>query len=248
MKKAAVVLLATFLAGCTSQQNPQPEPKPVDVPRGSISGKAIFTGKPPAAKRIDISEDEECVKLNKRGLYDESVLVNRDGSLANVFVYVKEGPKGWVGSIPTEPVVLDQKGCQFSPRVLAVRTRQTIQVTNSDPVTHNVHPVAKNNREWNQSQAPGDPPIERRFGYPEVLIRVKCNVHNWMRSWIAVMDHPYYAITNQDGTFEIANIAAGDYTIEAWQEALGTQEQKVHVDAAGKATMEFNFKAEQTTK
>ena len=96
--------------------------------------------------------------------------------------------------------MLDQKGCQFAPRVLAVRTRQTIKVTNSDPVTHNVHPVAKNNREWNQSQAPGDPPIERRFGYPEVLIRVKCNVHNWMRSWIAVMDHPYYAITKPDGS------------------------------------------------
>jgi plastocyanin len=246
--RMALVVLAASLVGCTSQQRPAPEAKPVEVPRGSISGKASFIGKAPNAKRIDISEDEECVKLNKKGLYDDSLVVNKDGSLPNVFVYIKSGAEGYVGEAPTEPVVLDQKGCQFAPRVLAVRTRQTIKVTNSDPVTHNVHPVAKNNREWNQSQAPGDPPIERRFGYPEVLIRVKCNVHNWMRSWIAVMDHPYYAITKSDGSFEIPNVAAGDYTIEAWQEALGTQEQKVHVDADGKATLAFNFKAEQTNK
>jgi plastocyanin len=240
--------MTVWLVGCASQP-PAPEPKrEPEAPRGSIIGKVTFAGKRPAAKRIDISEDEECVKLNKGGMYDQSIVVNRDGSLGNVFVYVKAGLKGETGSIPTAPVVLDQKGCQFSPRVLAIRTKQTLNVTNSDPVTHNVHPVAQKNREWNQSQAPGDPPIERRFGYPEVLVRVKCNIHNWMRSWLAVMDHPYYAISKPDGSFEIANIPPGDYTIEAWQEALGTQEQQVHVDPAGKATMAFQFKAEQTSK
>jgi plastocyanin len=251
MTRAAIVVLAAGLAACSSSApkvEPKPEPKSEPVARGSMSGKVTFTGKHPTAKRVDISEDEECVKLNKRGLYDDSLLVNKDGSLANVFVYIKAGLKGETGSIPAQSVVLDQKGCQFSPRVLAVRTRQTIKVTNSDPVTHNVHPVAQKNREWNQSQAPGDPPIERRFGYPEVLIRVKCNVHNWMRSWVAVMDHPYFAITKADGTFEIPDVPAGDYTIEAWQEVLGTQQQQVHIDAMGKATLAFNFKAESTSK
>jgi plastocyanin len=250
MTRLAVVILAAWLAGCStapkldSAAKAPPPPEP-----GTITGKVTFAGKRPAAKRIDISEDEECVKLNKGGLYDDSLVVKRDGSLSNVFVYIKAGlKKEEVGKFPTEPVVLDQKGCQFTPRVLGVQVKQTIKVTNSDPVTHNVHPVAKMNREWNQSQAPGDPPLERRFVRPEILIRIKCNVHNWMRSWVAVLEHPYFAITNADGTFEIPNVPPGDYTLEAWQEVLGTQEQQVRIDPAGKATLAFNFKADQTTK
>jgi plastocyanin len=209
---------------------------------GAIAGRVLFAGKRPANKRIDLSEDEECVKLNRRGMVDQALVVNRDGSLRNVFVHIKTGLEGKNFERPSEPVVLDQKGCQFAPRVLGMRAGQAIQVTNSDPVTHNVHPVAQMNREWNQSQAPGDPPIERKFVRPEVMIRVKCNVHNWMRSWVAVMEHPYFAVSGEDGTFSMPNVPPGDYTVEAWHETLGTQTAAAKVDASGKATLEFAFK------
>ncbi|HYP07827.1 MAG TPA: DUF2012 domain-containing protein [Bryobacteraceae bacterium] len=233
MTRAALAILAAILAGCST-------PKP-----GDITGKITFSGETTQAERIDISEDEECVKLNKSGLYDNSLVVNKDGSLENVFVYIKSGLAGEAKNLPSEAVVLDQRGCQFAPRVLAVRAKQQIKITNSDPVTHNVHPIAKMNREWNQSQAPGDPALERRFVRPEVMIRVKCNVHSWMRSWIAVMDHPYFAITKADGSFSIPNVPPGDYTLEAWHEKLGTQEQRVHIDPSGKTTLAFQFKAAQ---
>lgn len=233
MKFVYVVLLASVLVGCSS------------APPGSITGKITFEDSQRETRRIDISEDEECVKLNPDGLYDRSVVVNKDGTLSNVFVYIKNGLEAKKLDPPAEPVMLDQRGCQFTPRVLAVRAGQKITITNSDPVTHNVHPVAKMNREWNQSQAPGDAPLERKFVRPEVMIRVKCNIHNWMRSWVAVMDHPYFALSKADGSFDIPNVPPGDYTLEAWHEVLGTQEQPVHIDPSGKATLTFHFKASQ---
>jgi plastocyanin len=156
-------------------------------------------------------------------------------------VYVKQGLEGKTFDRPQLAVVLDQKGCRFVPRVLGIQAGQTFKVTNSDPVTHNVHPIAKMNREWNQSQSPDDPPLERRFARPEVMVRVKCNVHSWMRSWVGVLDHPYFAITGPDGSYEINNLPPGEYTLEAWHETLGTQEQKVKVDAQGKASAMFRF-------
>lgn len=240
------------LCGCSEpkQITKAPEKKEPEYFRvdpataGSITGKIVFRGKTPARKRIDLDEDEECVKLNPRGMYDASVVVNRDGTLSNVFVYVKSGLEGKAFPKPEEPVVLDQRGCQFSPRVFGVHAGQIFQVTNSDPVTHNVHPVAKMNREWNQSQAPGDPPLQRRFVRPEIMIRIKCNVHSWMRSWVAVMEHPYYAVSGGDGTFAISNLPPGEYTVEAWQEKLGVRQETVRVEPAGKAQANFQFQGE----
>jgi plastocyanin len=244
-------IVAIAAVGACSQPKPKeqakaPSPEPqfftVDpAAAGVISGKIIYTGKRPAAKRINIDEDEKCVALNRAGLFDEALVVNKNGTLPNVFVYVKQGLEGKAFERSQAAIVLDQKGCRFVPRVLGIQAGQTLKVTNSDPVTHNVHPVAKMNREWNQSQSPGDPPLERRFARPEVMVRVKCNVHSWMRSWLGVLNHPYFAVTGTDGSFEIANLPPGDYTVEAWQESLGVQEQRVHVDPRGKTTAIFKF-------
>ncbi len=140
--------------------------------------------------------------------------------------------------------MIDQSGCWFHPRVLGIMVGQKLEVTNSDPVTHNIHPMAEINREWNHSQGAGDPPLERKFLKPEVLIRVKCNIHSWMHAFIGVVDNPYYAVTGADGSFRLPNLPPGEYTIAAVHEKLGTQEQKVTVGASGSIVADFTFKGE----
>jgi plastocyanin len=211
---------------------------------GMITGKISFTGKKPAKKKIDMSEDPQCAKMHTGGLYDEAVIVNPNGTLSNAFVYIKQGMEGKAFEPPAEPVVIDQSGCWFKPRVLGIQIGQLLSVTNSDPVTHNIHPLAQVNRAWNQSQEPGSEPLKRRFKEREVMIRVKCNIHSWMRAWIGAVEHPYFAVTGAGGTFEIKNVPPGDYTVEVWHEQYGTQEMKVTVKPSGKENLGFTFKGE----
>jgi plastocyanin len=248
------VIAATVFAACnnTKQQAPA-ETKKAEEPvfavdtatAGTLSGKIVFKGRKPAPKKIDMDQDAACAKLHKGGgRIDEDLMVNKDGTLANVFVYVKAGLEGKRFEVPSTPVKLDQNGCWFQPRVLGIQTGQTLSVTNSDPVTHNVHPMARVNREWNQSQGGGDPPLTRRFTEPEIMVPVKCNIHRWMRAWIGVLEHPYFAVTGSDGSFEIRNLPPGEYTVAAWQESLGAQEQSVKVGPSEHASVAFTFKGE----
>jgi plastocyanin len=189
-----------------------------------------------------MDEDPQCAKLHQSAVSDDVIKVNQDGVLANVFVYIKQGLEDKKFEPPADPVIIDQNGCWFSPRVLGVRVGQTLKVTNSDPLTHNIHPLALVNREWNQSQAPGAEALTRRFTQPEVMIRVKCNIHSWMHAWVGVVAHPYFAVTGADGSFQIPNLPPGNYTIEAWQERLGTQQQQIVLAPSGKSDMVFKFK------
>ena len=211
---------------------------------GVVTGKILFTGKAVPSKQVDMEEDPQCNKLHTTAVLDQAVAVNKNGTLANVFVYIKGGLEGKHFLPPSTAAVMDQKGCWFEPRVLGIQTGQELQVTNSDPVTHNIHPRAHVNREWNQSQAEGTPPLERKFSRQEIMIRVKCNIHGWMHAYIGVVDNPYFAVTGADGTFELKNVPPGEYTIEAWQEDLGVQEQHVTVAPSGKAEIAFTFKGE----
>ena len=212
---------------------------------GNVSGKILFRGKKPAAKRVDMDEDPQCAKLHKSAVFDTPVAGNKNGTLANVFVYVKQGLEGKQFEPRPEAVTMDQKGCWFEPRVLGIQTGQAFRVTNSDPVTHNIHPRPKANHEWNQSQPPAEAPLMRKFARPEVMIRVKCNIHPWMHAWVGVVDHPFFAVTGEDGRFELANLPPGKYTLEAWQEELGTKQQEVLVAPSGKTTAELIFKGEE---
>jgi len=208
---------------------------------GSISGTIRYTGPRPPHKAVDMSNEPACVEAHKGKAYDESLVVSRTGDLANAFIYVKSGLEGKRFESPATPVVIDQKGCWFHPRVLGIQVGQTLEVANDDPVTHNIHPMAEVNREWNHSQGAGDPPINRRFLHPELVIPVKCNIHSWMHAWIAVLDHPYFAVSKDDGTFTIANLPPGTYTIAVWQEVLGTQERQVTVASHANETANFTF-------
>ena len=240
-------------AGCSGKPKTEPAPSPA-VPAavsyfkvdpataGSIKGAIRYSGKKPAPKLIDMSEDPACVEAHHGKAYDESLIVSPKGALGNAFIYVKSGLEGKNFEVPKTPVTIDQSGCWFRPRVLGIQTNQTLQVVNSDPVTHNIHPMAEINREWNHSQGPGDAPLSRRFIKPEVMIRVKCNIHSWMHAFIGVVDNPYYAVSKDDGTFEIKDLPSGTYTLAVWQENLGTQEQQVTVTAHNDSVANIAFK------
>jgi hypothetical protein len=246
-------LAAVIVVGCSGKpktEQPAPattEPAPVyfkvdPATAGTIIGRIRFTGKRPPPKAIDMSEEPACVEAHHGKAYDESLLVSKSGGLANAFVYIKSGLEGKTFAIPADPVTIDQSGCWFRPRVLGIQTGQILKVINSDPVTHNIHPMAEVNREWNHSQGAGDPPLARKFLKPEIMIRVKCNIHSWMHAFIGVLSHPYFAVSKDDGTFAISNLPPGTYTIGVWQEKLGTQEQQVTVDPHGNAEANFTFK------
>ncbi len=239
--------LITFNFSSCSKSTPAPEPAPnffkVDLKEtGTISGKIHFSGKKSSHKIVNMDADPQCAKLHPNSVSDESITVNANGNLANVFVYIKQGLEGKNFEPPTNPVVIDQNGCWFHPRVLGIQVGQTLKVKNSDPVTHNIHPMPEINREWNQSQAPDTEPFTRKFTQPEVMIKVKCNIHAWMHAWVGAVAHPYFAVTGADGTFTLRDVPPGNYTLEIWHEELGKQEQQVTLSPASASEVNFNFK------
>ena len=173
----------------------------------------------------------------------EDVVPGENGTLQNVVVYLQGDFSQYAFTTPTPPVTIDQKGCQYQPHVLALMTNQPLQVINSDPLTHNIHPVPKDNREWNQSQPPGAAPIDQSFARPEVAIPVKCNVHPWMKAYIAVFANPYFQVTGKDGSFDIKNVPPGTYTVTAWHELYGTREQNVIIGPKESKNVTLTFKA-----
>ena len=244
------LLLAAVLvaAGCTkAKQEPAPKAaieffKVDPAKAGSLSGIVHFKGRPERGKLIKMDAEEDCQKLHSKPVYEDLVIAGKDGGLANVFVYVKTGLEGKVFEPVKDVVVMEQKGCQFVPRVIGLLTGQTLGVKNSDPVSHNIHPMPKNNREWNQQQSPEAPNLERRFGFAEVMIPVKCNVHAWMKSYIGVMSHPYFAVTTVSGDFQFKNLPSGEYTVAAWHEKLGELTEKINVGAGSTVSLGFDFK------
>jgi plastocyanin len=191
-----------------------------------------------------MTQDPTCSKLHPSGATDEEVVTGSNGTLANVVVYVAAGLGDGSSAATKGPAVIDQKGCMYHPRVLALQVNQKLHVFNRDATTHNIHPMPKNNREWNKSQPPGSAPLEETFAREEIAIPVKCNVHPWMKGSIAVFKHPYFAITGKDGRFAIQNLPPGSYTLTAWHEKFGTTTQKVTITANETKTMDFVFKAQ----
>jgi plastocyanin len=158
---------------------------------------------------------------------------------------VKTGLEGKTFAVPAEPVTLDQNGCMYKPHVVGIQARQNLKVVTSDDTTHNIHPMPKVNREWNVSQPPKADPIMQTFSRPEESIPVKCNQHPWMKAWIHVINHPYFAVTGEDGTYEIKDLPPGTYELEAVHEQYGGQSMKVTVAAKQTATADFSYRAEQ---
>jgi len=213
---------------------------PADVP-ASVKGTVKFEGTAVKPVPIDMSQDPLCSKAHPTPATTEDIVVGTGGGLANVVVYVSDGLTSHDFQPAQQPAVLEQKGCQYKPHVLALQANQKLDVVNSDETTHNIHPSPNNNREWNMTQ-PHGMPLEQTFAREEIAIPVKCNVHPWMKGYIAVFKHPYFAVTDKNGSFELKDLPPGTYTVTAWQEKLGTQAQKVTVAASEAKTLDFTFK------
>jgi hypothetical protein len=210
---------------------------------GTLRGKITFKGAKPARQAISMEAEAGCRQAHAgHPVYDEPVVTGKDGGLANAFVYIQAGLEGKNFEPVKEPVNLDQHGCMFVPRVIGIRAAQPLDVKNSDAVSHNIHPMPQNNREWNEQQSPQSPVAEHKFARREIMIPVKCNVHSWMRAYIGVVEHPYFTVTRADGRFEWPNVPPGDYTIAVWHEKLGDQTRQVHVSPSSHAEADFLYK------
>ena len=213
---------------------------------GKITGTVKLDGTAPHMKGIDMAKDPYCSKAHASDPgHLETYVVGADGGMANVVVYISEGLTGTAASeaSATEPV-FDQKNCMYTPHVLALAVDQKFKVTTSDQTTHNIHPLPNpmtGNIPWNQSQPPGAAPVEKSWKAPEV-IPVQCNIHPWMHGWFVVVKGPH-ATSDTKGAYTISNVPPGNYTVTAWQEAAGTQTQKVTVAAGAAGTANFTFKA-----
>jgi plastocyanin len=187
-----------------------------------------------------MNADPVCVKQHKTPVVGEEVVVNTNGTLRNVLVYVKEGLGSRKFDPPAAKLEFDQRGCRYAPHVLGIQTGQELEIVNDDPTLHNVHSLSKDNAQFNVAQPKQGMRLTKKFDKPEVF-KVKCEVHTWMGAYIGVFSHPYFAVTGDDGSFKLKNLPAGDYTIEVWHEKYGVQTTKVKVAASGAATADFKF-------
>jgi hypothetical protein len=242
----STLALSVLLTACggTKEQTEKPAGPPAvidEVNGASLTGKVAFTGEKPAPVTIDMSANPVCARAHSTPVKTEQVVVNDDQTLRNVFVWIKSGLASPNWATPTTSAVLSQDGCIYKPHVLGVMTGQALEVRNNDLSNHNVHIMPETNQEWNISQPPKGDPLVRVFARPEVMVPVKCNVHPWMKAYIGVVSHPFFAVTGDDGTFTIKGLPPGTYTLQAWHEKYGTREQQVTVAPKETKTVDFSF-------
>ena len=207
---------------------------------GTVSGVVNFTGTAPDPEPILMDAEPICQEQYPDGAFTETVVVNSNGTLQNVFLYVKEGLGDQEWPVSSDAVLLNQEGCRYGPHVLGVQAGQDIVIRNSDGILHNIHPMPTNNRPFNLGQ-PVEMDTTRQFSTSEIMIPVECDVHDWMLGYIGVADHPFFAVTGSDGSFEISGLPAGDYVIEAWHELYGTQTLSVSIPEGGTEQIEFTY-------
>jgi plastocyanin len=245
--------LLFFLVGCgggdtsdTENGGQEATQQEETEPAGSamISGAVQFEGEAP--EREELETNRECAEIRGNPPLSQNAVVNDNGTLKWVFVYVKEGLGDQSFSTPNASATLDQEGCMYRPHVLGVQAGQAITIRNSDPFQHNIHALPETNRPFNFSQPVEGMENERTFPQEEVMVRVKCDVHGWMESWIGVVGHPYHSTTGGEGTYGLDNLPAGDYVIEAWHEEYGAKTQEVTVAEEDTTSVDFTFSGGET--
>lgn len=249
MKWLAVLILAAAAAACSGSSSPSPGAAPPAPPVdpstvGTVTGKVVLDGTPPPAEVIRLDADPKCVALAAgEERHTEYFVMGADNTLQNVFVYVKEGVPQKLYPVPATPVVLDQQKCRYVPHVMGIQVGQQLTIHNSDSLLHNVHGEGQINQAFDVGMPIQNMEVKRTFATREVMVPVKCNVHNWMTAYIGVLEHPYFAVTDASGHFSIPSLPPGTYTIETWHERLGTQTQQVTVAAKDTKDLTFTYKA-----
>lgn len=214
---------------------------PVDpATAATISGNVRFTGTAPEPEPILMDAEPICQEKHPDGAFRETVVVNDNGTLMNVFVYVKEGLGDLEFPTPQEPVLLDQNGCQYIPHVFGIQVGQDLTIRNSDGILHNIHPMPSVNRPFNVGQ-PVEMDTVRTFNQVEMFIPIECDIHDWMLGYLSVLDHPYFDTTGDDGTFSLPNLPPGTYTLAAWHESYGEQTMSVTIGEQETREIEFTF-------
>lgn len=242
-----------MLAGCgggggesapEAQKAPEQKTAGTDISAftSAIKGTIQFKGTAPDRRRI--RQDQECSVLHGgEPVLSEDVVVNDNATLKYVFIYVKEGLGDRKFDPPAEPVIFDQKGCMYTPHVVGIQTNQTFKILNDDPLLHNIHALPEINRPFNFGMPKKGDERDQTFKKPEVMVKIKCDVHPWMLAYVGVVDHPYYSVSGDDGSFSLNHLPPGNYVVEAWHEKYGTQTQSVTVGDGETKTVDFSFGA-----
>lgn len=217
----------------------------VTAQAGSAKGTIKWEGKEPKNLLIQMDSDPVCKAEGEGKEVRKQTTVVTDGKLANVIVYVSKGPAGWekTGTAKTGSVIIDQRGCSYSPHVLAIQLGQKVEIKNSDKTTHNVHFQSKLNGDWNLTQSnEGVVPAAQDMKRAEIgTSSFKCDIHAWMEARVAIFEHPFFAVSATDGTFSIDGLAPGAYTLTAWHEKEKPQDLEITVAAGGAADANFTF-------
>jgi len=252
---AATALASLTMISCgNKQESGEPSPasttfgnpagKPVDAATaGSVTGTIKLDGAPPAMKNISMAAVAFCAKQHDSPVPSEDVVAGDNGTLQNVVVYLKGDFSAYSFAKPAA-AELDQKGCMYVPHVVAVMAGAPLEFQSLDSTPHNIHPVPNTNRQWNESQPRGGAPIEKSFAQEEVAIPVKCNLHPWMRAYVAVIGNPYFQVTGKDGSFELRNVPPGTYTLAAWHEHYGVSEQTITISPQQTQAATITFHAQ----
>ncbi len=252
---AASALALFFSFGCGGGKAPETASKPSApesagqaggmTPSGSatISGTVTYTGAVPQLKPISMTADPVCEAKHKEPVLPDILVLGPGKTLANVIVKVTGGLPAGTWKAPSDPVVLDQNGCRYSPHVIGIMAGQTFRIRNSDGLLHNIHVLPKVNAEFNMAMPATVTQADKVFDKPEPPFRIKCDVHPWMGAYVEVFSHPYFAVTGNDGTFTISKLPPGTYQLEAWHERLGTQTGTVTVAEGGTGKADFSFAA-----
>ena len=212
---------------------------------GTVRGLVKIKGEVPRRKIVKLDADPKCQSFHAGVVLSDELVVDAGGNVQWAFVYVKSGPIGHPPPAPTTPVLMDQVACTFVPHMVGVRVGQPLRVLSSDDLLHNVHGLTFLNKEFNVGLPTAGMEVVRSFGRPEVMFLIKCDVHPWMRSWVGVMDHPYFAVTNELGSYVIRELPPGKYTVEAWHEKYVPLPLQIEVPSGGDVRLDFLLDAQR---
>lgn len=266
MRIVKLGFIHSFLLGCVIACSPVVEEEAVaqsevatltavsssvtaQVPAGTVTGKIVFEGKAPAMRPLPVESDPHCVKLRgDKPLLTEHLILGEGQTMANVLVRVVSNLPSKEHPVPEEPVLLSQVGCQYTPHVLVVRKGQNIKFQNPDGINHNVHLLPEKNKEMNRAMANSEAVFLYKAEHAEDVFSIKCDVHSWMKAYCAVLDHPYFDVTSEDGTFSIEGLPPGTYEIEVWHEVLKTQRAEVTISESAGASVDFAYTRPKSKK